>query len=126
MGEENKKKIQFFTDLNAWKEGHKLVLMIYKITSTFPEKERFGMVSQMERAVVSYTSNVAEGFTRVGKKDKVNFYYMAKSSLTELQNQLLVCKDLGYVDRNNFNIIWDQTIIVHKLVTGLIKGISLL
>lgn len=119
-----KQKIISFTDLNAWKEGHKLVLMIYKLTATFPEKEKFGLVSQMERAVVSYTSNVAEGFTRFGKKDKINFYYMAKSSLTELQNQLLVSRDLGYVSEENFNPIWKQTIIVHKLITGLIKGVS--
>lgn len=119
-----KQKIISFTDLNAWKEGHKLVLMIYKLTATFPEKEKFGLVSQMERAVVSYTSNVAEGFTRLGKKDKINFYYMAKSSLTELQNQLLVCKDLGYINKESFNFIWNQTIMVHKLITGLIKGVS--
>lgn len=119
-----KQKIINFTDLDAWKEGHKLVLMIYKLTATFPEKEKFGLVSQMERAVVSYTSNVAEGFTRWGEKDKINFYYMAKSSLTELQNQLLICKDLGYADEGNFDSIWSQTIIVHKLITGLIKGVS--
>jgi len=121
---EEKLKIINFTDLYTWKEGHKLVLMIYKLTATFPEKERFGLVSQMNRAVISFTSNIAEGFTRIGKKDKINFYYMAKSSLTELQNQLLVCKDLGYVSEENFNPIWEQTIVVHKLVTGLIKGVN--
>jgi len=117
-------KIISFTDLNAWKEGHKFVLMIYKLTASFPAKEKFGLASQMERAVISYTSNVAEGFTRLGKKEKINFYYMAKSSLTELQNQLLVCRDLRYINKENFNLIWNQTTTVHKLITGLIKGLS--
>jgi len=115
-------KILSFTDLNAWKEGHKLVLSVYKVTSSFPANEKFGLVSQMNRAVISITSNIAEGFTRIGVKDKINFYYMAKASLTELQNQLIVCKDLLYVNSENFSQNWNQTIIVHKLITGIIKG----
>ena len=115
-------KIVSFTDLNAWKEGHKLVLSVYKVTSSFPANEKFGLVSQMNRAVISITSNIAEGFTRIGVKDKINFYYMAKASLTELQNQLIVCKDLLYVNSENFSQDWNQTIIVHKLITGIIKG----
>ncbi|PIQ70508.1 four helix bundle protein [Candidatus Shapirobacteria bacterium CG03_land_8_20_14_0_80_40_19] len=115
-------KIVSFTDLNAWKEGHKLVLSVYKVTSSFPANEKFGLVSQMNRAVISITSNIAEGFTRIGVKDKINFYYMAKASLTELQNQLIVCKDLLYVNSENFSQNWNQTIIVHKLITGIIKG----
>ena len=58
----NKGKIQKFTDLNAWREGHKLVLLVYKVTEDFPKKEVFGLVSQMRRCSVSMTSNVAEGF----------------------------------------------------------------
>lgn len=117
-------KIINFTDLNTWKEGHKLVIMVYKPTDDFPEKERFGIIPQMNRAVISITSNIAEGFTRRGKKDKVNFYLISKSSLTELQNQLIVSRDLKYLNEQKFEEIWQQTVIVHKLISGLIKGIN--
>jgi len=85
-------KIITFTDLNTWKEGHKLVLMVYKTTDKFPSKETFSLIDQMRRAAVSLTSNIAEGFTRAGIKEKIQFYLMAKGSLTELQNQLYVAK----------------------------------
>ena len=63
-------KAKEFTDLIVWQEGHKLVLMIYKICKKFPENEKFGLVSQMQRAAVSITSNIAEGFGRRHNKEK--------------------------------------------------------
>ena len=60
----NGSKIQSFTDLNTWKEGHRLVLMIYEITKEFPREEMFGLNNQLRRAAVSITSNIAEGFSR--------------------------------------------------------------
>ena len=82
-------KIKSFTDLNAWKEGHVLVLDIYGITKKFPKEEIFGIVSQMRRCSVSITSNIAEGFSRQSYKEKVQFYSISRGSITELQNQLL-------------------------------------
>ena len=67
------KKIQTFTDLIAWKEGHRLVVDIYKVTKSFPNNEIYGMVSQMRRAAVSITSNIAEGFGRKGYKKNYSF-----------------------------------------------------
>ena len=78
-----KVKIKSFTDLNAWKEGHQLVLLVYKITSTFPKNEAYSLVDQMRRCVISITSNVAEGFSRRTKKEKIQFYYMSIGSITE-------------------------------------------
>lgn len=115
-------KVIVFTDLNAWKEAHKLALMIYQITKNFPAEERFCLVPQLRRAVVSITSNIAEGFCRRGKNDKINFYNIAISSLTETQNQIILSRDLGYINENEFSKIWNQTIIVQKLVFGIIKG----
>jgi four helix bundle protein len=117
-------KIQTFRDLNAWKEGHKLVLLIYKTTRTFPGIEKFALVDQMLRAVVSITSNIAEGFGRRGIKEKIQFYYLAQASLTEVQNQLMVAKDVGYIKEAKFKELWFQTIIVHKLLTGLIRSLK--
>ncbi len=115
------KKIKSFTGLNAWKEGHKLVLLIYKETGNFPDKEIFGLVSQMRRCVVSVTSNIAEGFSRSTSKDKNNFFSMALGSLTELQNQLLIVKDIGYINQEKFSLFANQTVVVSKLINGLKK-----
>jgi len=112
-------KIKSFTDLIAWKEGHKLVLNIYEITNHFPSKETFGLTSQIRRCVVSITSNVAEGFSRRTTKDKIQFYTMAQGSLTELQNQLLITRDVGYIKNEEFQKLATQTIIVNKLLNGL-------
>ena len=116
------KKIKGFTDLQAWKEAHKLVLTIYKITQTFPKEEVYGLTNQMRRCVISVSSNIAEGFSRQGVKEKHQFYYTAKGSLTELQNQLLVAKDIDYVTPEKFSAIASQSVIVHKLLNGLIKS----
>jgi len=115
--------INNFTDLNAWKEGHKLVLMIYKVVNSFPNKETYILSSQMLRSIISVTSNIAEGFGRRGLKEKVQFYYMAKASLTELQNQLIISRDIHYIDSKQYSELESQTVVVHKLLSGLISSI---
>lgn len=113
--------IKSFTDLDAWKEGHKLVLIIYQITKTFPQEEIFGLVSQMKRCVVSITSNIAEGFSRQSYKEKLQFYTIAQGSVTELQNQLLIARDVGFIAKDDFQELAEQSIKVHKIINGLIK-----
>ena len=82
-------KIDSFTDLVAWREGHKLVILVYKITKTFPREETYSLVDQMRRAATSITSNIAEGFGRQSYREKAQFFYLAKGSLNELTNQIL-------------------------------------
>lgn len=118
-----KDKIRSFTDLIAWKEAHELVLIIYKITDSFPAKETFSLIDQMRRCAISITSNIAEGFSRQTKKEKLQFYFTAKGSLTELQNQLLIAKDVGYLKKEDFDLLAQKTIQVNKLIGGLIKSI---
>lgn len=118
--------IKSFTDLNAWKQSHQLVLLIYKITTRFPGSQQFSLVNQMQRAAVSITSNIAEGFSRKSKKEKSQFYYTSLGSLTELQNQLLIAKDLEYIKKEEFKNIADQTVVVSKLINGLIKSSKIL
>ncbi|HVZ67355.1 MAG TPA: four helix bundle protein [Patescibacteria group bacterium] len=115
------KKVKSFIDLNAWKEGHNLVVLLFKELKTFP-REVFFLKDQMGRCVVSITSNIAEGFSRKSRKEKVQFYYMSLGSTTELQNQLLIAKDLGYMTPEKFRILAEKTVIVHKLLNGLIKS----
>lgn len=115
-------KIKSFTDLSAWREGHKLVLLVYSALKNFPNNEKFGLASQIGRAVVSITSNIAEGFSRSSKKEKIQFYRMALGSLTEVQNQLVIARDLGYFEAEVFNASAHQSVIVSKLINGLIKS----
>lgn len=117
----NQGEIKSFTDLDAWKEGHALVLRIYEITKQFPKEEMFGLISQTRRCAVSITSNIAEGFSRQFYREKVQFYSMALGSITELQNQLLIARDVGYISNNQFQEIAQQSVKVHKIMNGLIK-----
>jgi four helix bundle protein len=115
------KKIRSFTDLLAWQMAHKLLLVIYKTTKKFPKEELFCLVPQMRRAVLSITSNIAEGFGRQGYKEKIQFYYLAQGSLTELKNQILVAKDVGYLDKDDLKDLVEQANKSHQLLQGLIK-----
>jgi len=119
---DNVDKIKSFTDLDAWKEGHKLVLMIYEITKQFPKDELFGLTSQIRRCAVSVTSNIAEGFSRSSYKEKAHFYFISLGSTTELQNQLLISRDIKYINEDKFAVIAEKTIKVHKIINGLIKS----
>ncbi len=114
-------RIQSFTDLEVWKEGHKLVLLVYKITKNFPNSETFGIISQMRRAAASVTANIAEGFGRQTYKEKLQFYYLAQGSLTELKNFILVAKDVGYLNKADFDSLVIQSNHTHQLIQGFIK-----
>ena len=116
------RKIKSFTDLDAWKEGHKLVLIIYEQTKSFPKEEVFGLISQMRRCAVSITSNIAEGFSRQSFKEKIQFYAIAQGSVTELQNQLLIARDVGFITKDDFKNLAAQSVKVHKIINGLIKS----
>ena len=118
---EQKKKIQSFTDLEVWRESHKLVLMVYKFTKNFPKNELFGLTSQLRRAVVSITSNIAEGFSRFSYKEKIQFYSIAFGSLTEVQNQLLISKDVGYLNGGDFESLSKQSVSAQKLLRAFIR-----
>lgn len=119
-------KINSFTDLIAWQEGHKLVLGVYTATNTFPKEEAYGLISQLRRCAVSVTSNIAEGFSRKNSKEKVQFYKISQGSLTELQNQILISRDVGYLTDSVFKSIWGQSIFVNKLIYGLVSKLNTL
>ncbi|MBI4090749.1 MAG: four helix bundle protein [Candidatus Komeilibacteria bacterium] len=114
-------KIRSFRDLFAWQEAHKLVLDIYTKTRNFPKEEMYGLVNQMRRCVVSVSSNIAEGFSRQSYLEKAHFYSMSQGSVTELQNQLIIANDVHYISDELFQVTYEQSVKVHKLLNGLIK-----
>lgn len=115
------KRIKSFTDLITWQEGHKLVILIYKITGNFPQRETYSLIDQMRRSAVSITSNIAEGFGRQTYKDKIRFYYLAQGSLVELKNQIIIAKDVGYMGESDLKMLVIQANVTHQLLQGLIK-----
>jgi len=117
-----KEKIECFEDLIVWRRSHELSLLIYKITKIFPSDEKFGLISQMRRAVVSISANIAEGFKRRGFKDKINFYNISQSSLTELHNYIILVKDLKYIDQNSLDIINPYLKEIGKMLNGFISA----
>ncbi len=114
-------KIAKFSDLDAWQEAHLLVDLVYKLTIKFPNSEVYGLTSQLRRAVVSITANIAEGFSRFHYKDRLRFYYDARGSLSEVQSELLDALKVGLINQPAFDKIWPQTERVHLLLGGLIR-----
>lgn len=96
--------MQRFTNLKVWQRSHKLVLEIYRVTAAFPEDERFGLVSQLRRAVVSVPCNIAEGTKRQRAPDYARFLNIAEGSLAETEYLIILSTDLGYVT----SVIKDQ------------------
>jgi four helix bundle protein len=116
---QEKKSIRSFEDLTAWQEGHKLVLLIYRLTKSFPREECFGLTSQLRRAGVSITSNLAEGFSRASRKEKLQFYTIALGSLMEVQSQLLLSRDIPYITKEAFEEAYPMTTSTRRLILGL-------
>jgi len=117
-------KISDFYQLDAWKEGHKLALLIYKETKSFPKEERYGVTDQLRRAVSSITANIAEGFGRYHYADKIRFYYQARGSVKEVQNFIFLAKDLCYLIEDIAKKIWLQSQRSEKLINGLIRSVE--
>ena len=93
-------KIRTYRDLEIWKEGIVLVKHVYKVTETFPKHEMYGLVTQMRRCAVSIPSNVAEGFRRYHNKEYKQFLHISLGSCAELETQITISKELGYINEN--------------------------
>jgi len=114
--------IKSFTEIKAWEKAHQLVLEVYKITKTFPEIEKYCLVSQIRRAAISIPSNIAEGFKRKSIKDSEHFYNIADGSLEEVKYQLILAKDLGYISIESFSFIFNLTEEAGKTLSCWIKS----
>ena len=86
-----------FEDLIMWQEAHKVVLLVYELTKSFPKEELFGLTSQFRRAVVSISANIAEGYKKRSPADKLRFMNISQGSLEECRYYIVLSKDLGYI-----------------------------
>jgi four helix bundle protein len=111
-----------FTDLEAWKKGRQLVNLVYALSKTFPKEESFGLISQIRRCVVSIPANIAEGMGRNTSKDTIQFLYIARGSLYELETLLILANDQKYID--DISEVIDLLTETRKILNGLINYYS--
>jgi four helix bundle protein len=115
------KPAKSFRDMRVWQAAYDLALEIYKLCETFPKREQYGLISQMCRAAVSVCSNIAEGFEKRTINEKNQFYSIANGSLTELENQLLIARGVGYIKGAQFSMIGQKCVATHRMLVVLRK-----
>ncbi len=116
--------IKHFTDLDTWKKAHSLRLQIIKLLVDFPQNYQFGLCAQLQRSSISVASNIAEGFGRKSEKEKIRFYNIAEGSLTEVQDQLILCKELNLIQPEIVKVLLELSEEVHMLIHGLMRYIQ--
>jgi four helix bundle protein len=110
-----------YTELEVWAEARKLVTNIYSLTKSFPKEEQFGLIIQMRRCAVSIPSNIAEGCGRNHKKESLQFFYIARGSVFELETQLYLSNDLHFLNKDELTQNLNQLELVRKLLHGFIR-----
>jgi len=114
------KPAKTFRDLVVWQKAHRFVLGVYRLTDTSPSSEKYGLTSQFRRAAVSIPANIAEGFRRRGKADKVRFFNIAQASLDESRYYLILAEDLGYGETSDLHALVEE---VSKLLDSYCRSI---
>ena len=113
--------MQDYRKLLVWNKAHNFALRIYKVTSCFPKEETYSLVSQLRRAVVSIPSNIAEGCGRNGNKELKQFISISLGSSNEVEYQLLLAYDLGYITPSEYEKLKDEILEIRKMLIGFIN-----
>ncbi|MBU4331781.1 four helix bundle protein [Patescibacteria group bacterium] len=116
--------VKNFYELDAWKKSKGLTKDIYKVTESFPAEEKYNIISQKRRAIVSVCTNIAEGFGRFFYKDKKRFYYQARGSIQEVQALLILSYELEYLSKGTYIDLFQKSTDVSKLMNGLIASVG--
>ena len=117
-------KINSHRDLNVWKKAIEFSVYIYKETAKFPKEEKFGLISQMRRSIVSVASNIAEGASRNSRTEFIHFLYIARASASELETQITISEKLAFLD-NTYSDFIGETEDLQKMLTALIKSLKI-
>ena len=110
-----------FRELEIWKDSIKLVKLVYEFTSRLPVSEKYGLISQMNRCCVSFPSNIAEGCSKNSQKDFIRYLQISLGSAFELETQLEICKEIGYCEKVDVSLIFDEIVIIQKRTKSLIN-----
>ena len=113
-----------YKELKVWQKAYQLCLEVYKITKGFPKDETYGLVSQIRRAAVSVPSNIAEGYGRKTTGEYIYALYIAYGSTCELETQILISRDLDYIEAEAFDRLQKEIGDVERMLKGLIKSLS--
>ena len=97
-----------FENVVAWQKAHAFTLSVYTITTGFPKEELYGLTSQFRRAAVSIEANIAEGFKKLSKADKLRFFNISQGSLEECRNYILLVRDLKFADDETIHLLYQQ------------------
>ena len=116
--------IRSYRDLQCWQHAFSLAKQVYRLTSQFPDAERFGLISQTRRAAVSVASNIAEGYGRGRTADYLRFLGLARGSLYELETQMLLGLELSYLNQSDYSQFEDATLNCGRLLAGLIRSLE--
>jgi four helix bundle protein len=114
-------EVTTYKDLDVWQQTRILVKTIYQFTKKFPKEEQFGLTNQIRRAAVSIPSNIAEGCGRNHFKDSIQFFFIARASLYELETQIILACDLEYILEQELLSVTDQITRCKKLLNGFIN-----
>ena len=112
-----------FEEVIAWQKAHQFALLAYRATQNFPVTERYGLCDQFQRAAVSISANIAEGYKKISKADKLRFFNIAQGSLEECRNYILLIRDLGYVNSSEFESLRFSIEETSKFLNSYCKGI---
>jgi four helix bundle protein len=112
-----------YHDINVWKKAHELTLVIYKVTEGFPKNEQFSLTSQIRRACYSIPMNTAEGCGKSSDAEFARFLDMSAGSASELDYQLLLAKDLGYIEEATYQSLAESLNHIRRMLTSLIKSV---
>lgn len=113
---------QTFQNILAWQKAYDFVLDVYKYTKSFPESEKYGLISQFQRAAVSIIANIAEDYKKIGKADKLRFMNISQGSLEECRCYVILSRDLEYIDNDVYNILYSKIEEASKLLNGYCKA----
>lgn len=117
--------IKSYKDLLIWQKGIKIVILVYKLVNTFPKEELYALSSQLKRASVSISSNIAEGYGRNADKSFSHFLDIARGSLYEIETQLIIAKELGFItDETLFNEIINEIEEESKMINAFSKSLK--
>jgi four helix bundle protein len=117
-------KIRNFRDLDVWKKGIEIVKDVYKTVDSFPKREFYGLVSQMQRCSISIQSNIAEGFNRFHNKEYKQFLYIALGSCAELETQIEISIELRYIDEQRKEHLLEKLDHESRMLRNLIKKLN--